>query len=54
MTWHERERLFYLGSAFSLIPALAFLPSFATLIFHPTIAHAGMLAVFLFPALVAA
>jgi len=54
MTWHERERLFYLGSAFSLIPALAFLPSFATLVFHPTIAHAGMLAVFLFPTLVAA
>jgi hypothetical protein len=54
MTWRERERLLYLGSAFSLIPALAVLPAFITLVFHPTAAHATVWAVILFPTLAAA
>ena len=28
MTWRQRERLLYLGSTFSLIPALAIVPHF--------------------------
>jgi hypothetical protein len=51
MTWRERERLLYLGSAFALIPALAFLPTFVALVFHPTIAHATIWALLIFPIL---
>jgi hypothetical protein len=54
MTWRERERLLYLGSTFSLIPALAVLPAFVTLVFHPNIAHATGWALLLLPILVAA
>ena len=54
MNWHQRERLFYLGSAFSLGPALVFLPAFFLLIFHPTTTHAGIWAAVLFPMLAAA
>jgi hypothetical protein len=54
MTWRERERLLYLGSAFSLIPALAILPAFVLLVFHPTTAHATAWAMIVFPALAAA
>jgi len=36
MTWRERERLLYLGSTFSLIPALAIVPVFTALVFHHT------------------
>ena len=51
MTWRERERLLYLGSTFSLIPALAIVPAFTSLIFHPSIPHATLWAFLLFPLL---
>jgi hypothetical protein len=54
MTWRERERLLYLGSTFSLIPALAIVPAFTSLVFHPTITHATAWAFLLFPILVVA
>jgi hypothetical protein len=54
MTWRERERLLYLGSMFSLIPALAIVPAFTGLVFHPTIPHATAWAFLLFPILVVA
>ena len=54
MTWRERERLLYWGSAFSLVPALAIVPAFASLVFHPTVPHATVLALLLFSVLVVA
>jgi hypothetical protein len=51
MTWRERERLLYLGSTFSLVPALLFLPLFVALVFHPIMAHASVWALILFPIL---
>ena len=54
MTWRERERLFYWGSALAILPALVFLPAFVALVFHPTIRHATIYAAFLFPTLAAA
>jgi hypothetical protein len=51
MSWRERERLFYWGSALAIIPALAFLPAFVALIFHPAIPHATVYAALLFPIL---
>lgn len=54
MTWRERERLLYQGSAFSLMPALAILPAFTALVFHPSIAHATAWALLLFPLLATA
>src|SRR5215468_10225913 len=54
MTWRERERLLYLGSTFALIPALAILPAFTVLVFHPSIPHATACALLLFPILVGA
>jgi hypothetical protein len=49
MNWRERERLFYWGSALALVPALAFLPVFVLLVFHPTVRHATAWAMVLFP-----
>jgi hypothetical protein len=54
MTWRERERLLYLGSSFSLIPALAIVPAFTILVFRPTIPHATLWALLLLPLLVGA
>src|SRR5215475_7376887 len=54
MTWRERERLLYLGSSFSLIPALAILPAFTILIFHPSIPHATLWALLVLTVLVIA
>jgi hypothetical protein len=54
MNWRERERLFYWGSALSLVPALAFLPAFVVLVFHPAIRHATAWAMFLFPVMAVA
>jgi len=54
VTWRERERLLYLGSTFSLIPALAIVPAFTALVFHPTISHATAWALLLLPTLVGA
>ena len=51
MNWRERERLFYWGSALAIGPALAFLPAFVVLVFHPTIRHATVYAALLFPIL---
>ena len=51
MNWRERERLVYWGSVLAIVPALAFLPAFALLIFHPAIPHAGVWASLLFPVL---
>ena len=51
MNWRERERLFYWGSALAIVPALAFLPAFVLLIFHPTVHHAMVWAWVLFPVL---
>jgi hypothetical protein len=51
VNWRERERLFYWGSVLAIVPALAFLPAFALLIFHPTIHHAVVWASLLFPVL---
>jgi hypothetical protein len=52
MTWRERERLLYLGSTFSLIPALAIVPAFTTFVFHPSIPHSTVWAFLLFPLLI--
>lgn len=49
MTWRERERLLYWGSALTIGPALAFLPAFVMLVFAPRIPHATAYAVVLFP-----
>ena len=54
MTWRERVRLLYLGSAFSLVPALAIVPAFTSFIFRPSIPHATLWAFLLFPLLVCA
>jgi hypothetical protein len=54
MTWRERERLFYWGSALAIVPALAFLPAFVILVFQPTIRHSTALAILLFPVLAVA
>ena len=51
MSWRERERLFYWGSALAIVPALAFLPAFVVLVFHPAIPPATVYAAFLFPIL---
>jgi hypothetical protein len=51
MSWRERERLFYWGSALAIVPALAFLPAFVALVFHPVIPHATVYAALLFPIL---
>ena len=51
MTWRERERLLYLGSSFSLIPAMAILPAFTVLVFHPSIPHATQWALLVLPIL---
>jgi hypothetical protein len=51
MSWRERERLFYWGSALAIAPALVFLPAFVVLVFHPTIRHATVYAALLFPIL---
>jgi hypothetical protein len=54
MEWRDRERLFYWGSALALLPAVAFLPAFVALIFHPAISHAALYAAILFPVMAAA
>jgi len=54
MTWRERERLLYLGSTFSLLPALTIVPAFASLVFQPSIPHATLWAFVLFPLLIVA
>jgi hypothetical protein len=54
MNWRERERLFYWGSALAILPALAFLPAFVVLVFHPAISHAKVWAMFLFPVMAVA
>jgi hypothetical protein len=51
VNWRERERLFYWSAALAIVPALAFLPAFVLLVFHPAIAHARLWAVLLFPVL---
>jgi hypothetical protein len=51
MTWRERERLLYLGSMFSLIPALAIVPAFTGLVFIRTIPDRHGVAFLLFPIL---
>jgi hypothetical protein len=54
MEWRERERLFYWGSTLALVPAVAFLPAFVALVFHPTIRHAMLWAALLFPVMAVA
>jgi len=54
MTWRERERLLYLGSTFSLLPALTIVPAFASLVFQPSIPHATLWAFVLFLLLIVA
>ena len=51
MNWRERERLFYWSSALAIVPALAFLPAFVLLVFHPAVSHARLWAGLLFPVL---
>ena len=51
MNWREREGLFCWGSALAIVPALAFLPAFVLLVFHPTIRHATPWAMLLFSVL---
>lgn len=54
MDWRERERLFYWGSALAIVPALAVLPAFVALVFHPAIRHATVWAIIVFAILAAA
>src|ERR1700756_1552257 len=54
MTWRERERLFFWGSALAIGPALVFLPAFMVLIFSPRVSHARIYAWTLFPLLAVA
>lgn len=54
MSWRERERLFYWGSALAILPALVFLPAFVALVFQPSISHATLYAALLFPAMAVA
>ena len=51
MNWRERERLFYWSSLLAIGPALAFLPLFVLLIFHPAVRHPVFWASLLFPVL---
>lgn len=51
MTWRQRERLLYWGSALAIGPALAFLPAFVVLVFPPRVHHATVYAAILFPAM---
>jgi hypothetical protein len=54
MTWKERERAFYFGAPLAIVPALGFLPAVMFLVVVPKVAHAGIIAAVLLPALVLA
>jgi hypothetical protein len=54
VNWRERERLLYWSVPLAILPALAFLPAFVLLVFHPAIAHAQAWAVVVFPLLIVA
>jgi hypothetical protein len=54
VNWHERERLFYWSAPLAIVPALAFLPAFVFLVFHPAVAHARAWAAVILPVLLVA
>ena len=49
MSWRERERWFYWGSALALGPALAFLPCLVYLVIEPRVAHGAVIAAGILP-----
>ncbi|HVO59308.1 MAG TPA: hypothetical protein VMT53_00155 [Terriglobales bacterium] len=49
MRARKRQRLVFLGAPLAIVPALAFLPALAYLVITPSVAHATLIAGFLFP-----
>jgi len=54
VNWRQRERLFYWSAPLAILPALAFLPAFLVLVFHPAVSHAAIWAAVIFPLLLVA
>ena len=52
LSWRQREKLFFRGSALAIAPALAFLPAVILLLLSPRWPHSYVLAAFLLPLLV--
>jgi len=53
MDWKRREHLLLTGAPLAVVPAFAFLPALGYLVISPRIAHGRIIAVFLFPILIA-
>ena len=51
MTWHERERAFYVGAPLAIVPALGFLPAVVFLVIAPRMPHGRAVAVVILPLL---
>jgi hypothetical protein len=51
MTFHERERAFFVGAPLAIVPALGLLPAIAFLLVAPVVAHGQRLAIVVLPLL---
>ena len=51
MTFHERERAFFVGAPLAIVPALSFLPAIMFLLIAPAVAHGPQLALVVLPML---
>lgn len=51
MTFHERERAFFVGAPLAIVPALCLLPATMFLLVAPVVAHGPQLAIAILPAL---
>jgi len=54
MNWQERQRYLFYGAPLTLLPALAFLPTFAFLLISPALPHGQALGAVVLPVLVLA
>ncbi|HZQ69106.1 MAG TPA: hypothetical protein VFA68_11360 [Terriglobales bacterium] len=54
MDWKRRERLLLTGAPLAIVPAFAFLPALVYMVITPRVAHGRMIAILLFPILIAA
>lgn len=51
LSWQQREKLFFRGTALAIAPAFAFLPAVTFLILTPRLPHSYVLAALLLPLL---
>lgn len=51
MTFHERERAFFVGAPLAIVPALGFLPAIMFLLVAPAVSHGQRLAIVVLPLL---